>query len=422
MKPITAVEAVAAIEAGTLTSEKLVRDCLDRIAERDDVVKAWVHLDPDQAIAQARAADAASGGLLCGIPVGVKDIIDTYDMPTGHNSPIFEGKVPFGDAACVALCRTENAVIMGKTVTTEFANRHPGATTNPHNPAHTPGGSSSGSAAAVADGHVPLAFGTQTGGSVIRPAAYCGVVGYKPTFGDFNRVGIKMQCHSVDTLGLMARTLEDIALFRAAVLKMPPVRIDRDIGRPRIGVCRSPVWDQAEPETKALIEATATLLSDKGASVVDVYFAPQFTDIIDDHAAITGFESVRNYADERLRNPDKVSDELMSGPMKRGLAVSFERYVAAQRKATAFKAHVDSLFDKVDLLLTPSAPGEAPKGLAATGDPVFNSIWTLAGTPCVTLPAGTGPNGLPLGVQLVGLRHHDDRMLSLAAWVAAHLN
>lgn len=422
MKEITALEAVAAIEAGTLTSERLVRGCLDRIDERDGVVKAWAHLDPDQAIAQAKAADAASGGLLRGIPVGVKDIIDTYDMPTGHNSPIFEGKVPFGDAACVALCRTANAVIMGKTVTTEFANRHAGATTNPHNPAHTPGGSSSGSAAAVADGHVPLAFGTQTGGSVIRPAAYCGVVGYKPTFGDFSRVGIKMQCHSVDTLGLMARTLDDIALFRAAVLKLPPVRIDRDIGRPRIGVCRSPVWDKAEPETKALIEQTATRLSDKGASVIDVAFAAPFADIIDDHAAITGFESVRNYADERLRNPDKVSDELMNGPLKRGLAVSFDRYVAAQRKATAFKAHVDSLFDKVDLLLTPSAPGEAPQGIAFTGDPVFNSIWTLAGTPCVTLPAGTGPRGLPLGVQLVGLRHTDDRLLSLAAWVAAHLN
>jgi Asp-tRNA(Asn)/Glu-tRNA(Gln) amidotransferase A subunit family amidase len=422
MKPITAVDAVAAIEAGSLTSEKLVRGCLDRIAERDDMVKAWAHLDPDQVIAQARAADAASGGLLRGIPVGVKDIIDTYDMPTGHNSSIFEGKVPFGDAACVALCRGANAVIMGKTVTTEFANRHAGATTNPHNPAHTPGGSSSGSAAAVADGHVPLAFGTQTGGSVIRPAAYCGIVGYKPTFGDFSRVGIKMQCHSVDTLGLMARTLDDIALFRAAVLKLPPVHIDHDIGRPRIGVCRSPVWDKAEPETKALIENTATLLSDKGASVVDVSFAPQFTDIIEDHAAITGFESVRNYADERLRHPDKVSEELMNGPMKRGLGVSFERYVAAQRQAPLFKAHVDSLFDKVDLLLTPSAPGEAPKGLASTGDPVFNSIWTLAGTPCVTLPAGSGPNGLPLGVQLVGLRHDDDRVLSLAAWVAAHLN
>lgn len=422
MKDITAVEAVAAIEAGTLTSEKLVRGYLNRIAQRDEIVKAWAHLDPDQAIAQAKAADATSGGLLRGIPVGVKDIIDTYDMPTGHNSPIFEGKVPFGDAACVALCRTANAVIMGKTVTTEFANRHAGATTNPHDPAHTPGGSSSGSAAAVADGHVPLAFGTQTGGSVIRPAAYCGVVGYKPTFGDFSRVGIKMQCHSVDTLGLMARTLDDIALFRAAVLKLPPVRIDREIGRPRIGVCRSPVWDKAEPETKALIEETATRLSDKGASVIDVAFAAPFADVIDDHAAITGFESVRNYADERLRNPDKVSDELMNGPMKRGLAVSFDRYVAAQRKATAFKVHVDSLFDKVDLLLTPSAPGEAPQGIAFTGDPVFNSIWTLAGTPCVTLPAGTGPRGLPLGVQLVGLRHADDQLLSLAAWVAAHLN
>lgn len=422
MKPMSATDAVAAIEAGTLTSEKLVRDCLERIAGRDAIVKAWVHLDPDKAIAQAKAADKASGGLLRGIPVGVKDIIDTHDMPTGHNSPIFEGKVPFGDAACVALCRTANAVIMGKTVTTEFANRHAGATTNPHNPAHTPGGSSSGSAAAVADGHVPLAFGTQTGGSVIRPAAYCGVIGYKPTYGDFNRVGIKMQSHSVDTLGLMARSLDDIALFRAAVLKLPVVRIDRDIDRPRIGLCRSPVWDKAEPETKKLIEATATRLADKGATVVDVAFASKFADIIDDHAAITGFESVRNYADERLRNPDKMSDEIKAGPMKRGLAVTFERYVAAQRETVAFKPHVDQLFDKVDVLLTPSAPGEAPEGIAFTGDPVFNSIWTLAGTPCVTLPAGTGPRGLPLGVQLVGLRHADDRLLSAAAWVAAHLD
>ena len=232
MKPLSATEAVAAIEAGTLTAEKLVRDCLDRIAEREPVVKAWAFLDPALAIAQAKAADAARGGVLRGVPIGVKDIIDTHDMPTGHNSPIFEGKVPFGDAACVALCRTANAVIMGKTVTTEFANRHPGPTTNPHNPGHTPGGSSSGSAAAVADGHVPLAFGTQTGGSVIRPAAYCGVIGYKPTFGDFSRVGIKMQCHSLDTLGLMARTLDDIALFRGAVLKLPPVAIDRGIAAP----------------------------------------------------------------------------------------------------------------------------------------------------------------------------------------------
>ena len=414
MKPLSATEALAAIEAGTLTSERLVRDCLDRIAERDSVVKAWVHLNPDLALAQAKAADATKGGLLRGIPVGVKDIIDTYDMPTGHNSPIFEGTQPFGDAACVALCRTANAVIMGKTVTTEFANRHPGPTTNPHNPAHTPGGSSSGSAAAVADGHVPLAFGTQTGGSVIRPAAYCGVIGYKPTFGDFSRVGIKMQCHSVDTLGLMARTLDDIALFRAAMLKLPPVAIDRGVSAPRIGFLRTPIWDEAEPDTKALLEETA-----KKLGATDVSFTPAFKDILDDHAAITGWESLRNYADERLRNPDKVSAELMAG-MKRSEGITLDRYVAAQRKTVAFKAFIDSLFDSVDVLLCPSAPGEAPEGVEYTGDPRFNSIWTLAGTPCVTLPVGTGDMGLPLGIQLVGLRHADDKLLSHSAWIAAH--
>jgi Asp-tRNA(Asn)/Glu-tRNA(Gln) amidotransferase A subunit family amidase len=417
MKPLSASDAVAAIEAGTLTAQKLVRDCLDRIAERESVVKAWAFLDPALAMAQAKAADAASGGLLRGVPIGVKDIIDTHDMPTGHNSPIFERRTTFGDAACIALCRDANAVILGKTVTTEFANRHPGPTTNPHNAAHTPGGSSSGSAAAVADGQVPLAFGTQTGGSVIRPAAYCGVLGYKPTFNDFSRTGIKMQCHSLDTLGLMARSLDDIALARGAVLKLPPVKIDRSISAPRLGFCRTPVWDDASDETRTLLERTASKLG-----AVDAAFAAPFADILEDHVAIMGFESVRNYADERLRNPDKISRELMQGPMKKGLAVSFERYVAAQRRATAFKAYVDSLFEKVDVLLCPSAPGEAPEGLASTGDPRFNSIWTLAGTPCVTLPAGTGRKGLPLGIQLVGLRHEDDRLLSIAAWVAARLD
>ncbi len=421
MKPLSAVEAVKAIEAGTLTAEKLAQACLERIAEREPVVKAWVHLDKELALKQARAADATKGGVLRGVPIGAKDIIDTHDMPTGHNSPIFKGKVPFGDAACIALCRDANAVIMGKTVTTEFANRHPGPTTNPHNAAHTPGGSSSGSAAAVGDGHVPLAFGTQTGGSVIRPAAYCGVVGYKPTFNDFSRVGIKMQCHSLDTLGLMARTLDDIALFRGAVLALPPVPIDCTVSAPRVGFCRTPIWDDAEPDTKALLEKTASTLAAKGASVIDVAFGPAFNDILEDHAAISGWESVRNYADERLRNPDKISRELTE-VLNKGAAVTLDRYVAAQRKAATFKAHVDSLFDKVDVLLCPSAPGEAPKGQEFTGDPRFNSIWTLAGTPCVTLPAGTGGMGLPLGIQLVGLRHEDDKLFSTAAWVAARLH
>ena len=419
---MSATAAVAAIEGGTLTSERLVRDCLERIAVRESVVKVWAHLDPELAIAQAKAADASSGGILRGVPVGGKDIIDTHDMPTGHNSPIFAGKVPFADAACVALARTANGVILGKTVTTEFANRHPGPTTNPHSPGNTPCGSSSGSAAAVADGHVPLAFGTQTGGSVIRPAAYCGVIGYKPTFNDFSRTGIKMQCHSLDTLGLMARTLEDIALFRAAVLKLPPVPVDRAMGAPRIGFLRTPIWDDASADTKRLLEATARKLSVKGAVVADVAFDAPFADILDDHGAICGFEVVRNYADERLRNPDKVSRELMEGQLASGLDVTLDRYVAAQRKAVAFRAHVDSLFERFDALLCPSAPGEAPEGVEYTGDPRFNSIWTLAHEPCVTLPAGSGSSGLPLGVQLVGLRHEDDRLLSLSAWVAASLD
>jgi len=418
---LSATEAAAAIAAGMLTSEALVRSCLDRIGAREPILHAWAHLDPELALAQARAADKTSAGLIRGVPIGVKDIIDTYDMPTGHNSPIFAGKMPFADAACVALSRTANGVIMGKTVTTEFANRHPGPTVNPHNPMHTPGGSSSGSAAAVADNHVPLAFGTQTGGSVIRPAAYCGVIGYKPSFGEFSRVGIKMQSPSADTLGLMARTLDDIALFRAVVMALPPVAVDRDVAAPRIGFCRTPIWEEAEPDTKTLLEETAFKLSAKGCKIVDVAFAPAFEHILDDHGNITAFEGARNYSDERLRNPGKVSKELMEGSIARGLACTFEAYVASQRLSDRYRLYIDSLFDDVDLLLAPSAPGEAPKGVEFTGDPRFNSLWTLAGTPCITLPAGTGDVGLPLGIQLVAKRYADDRLMSQAAWVAAHL-
>ena len=424
---LTATEAAAELASGAISAEEYSRACLARIDAVDGDIKAFAHLDRDHVLAQARAlderrAERRSIGPLHGVPVAIKDIIDTADYPTELGSPLGAGRRPRNDATVVAKLRAAGAVIIGKTVTTEFAYFHPGPTRNPHDRTRTPGGSSSGSAAAVADGHVPLAFGTQTGGSVIRPAAYCGVVGYKPTYGDFSRVGIKMQCHSVDTLGLMARTLDDIALFRAAVLKLPPVRIDRGIARPRIGFCRTPIWDEASPDTKALLEKTVSKLADKGASVVDVAFAAPFAAILDDHGAITNYEGTRNYADERLRNPDKVSKELMGGAMKRGLEVSFERYVAAQRKSTAFRAHVDSLFDKVDVLVCPSAPGEAPEGVEFTGDPRFNSIWTLAGTPCVTVPVGTGARGLPLGLQLVGLRHEDDRLLSIAAWVAAHLD
>jgi amidase len=220
----------------------------------------------------------------------------------------------------------------------------------------------------------------------------------------------------------MARTLDDIALFRAVVLALPPVAIDRASAAPRVGFCRTPIWDEAAPDTKTLLEETAFRLSAKGCKVVDVSFSSAFEQILTDHSNITAFEGARNYSDERLRNPDKVSKELMEGNVARGLACCFEAYVASQRTSDRYRLHIDSLFDNLDLLLVPSAPGEAPKGVEFTGDPRFNSLWTLAGTPCVTLPAGTGREGLPLGIQLVAKRYADDRLLSQAAWVAAHLN
>src|SRR5215510_5440760 len=247
---LTASEAAARLAAGTLTAEALVRDLLERAQTRAGV-KAWVWLDPEQALAQARAADRAGRpGLLAGVPVGVKDVIDTVDMPTQHGSPIYRGNRPYADAACVALIRAAGGVIFGKTVTTEFANRHPGPTVHPHNPAHTPGGSSSGSAAAVADFQVPLALGTQTGGSTIRPAAFCGVIGYKPSFGEFSRVGVKMQCHNLDTLGVICRRLDDVALMRAVLTAQDLKRVDRASAAPRIGFCRTPQWEHADAGTQ----------------------------------------------------------------------------------------------------------------------------------------------------------------------------
>jgi amidase len=382
---LSAADAIAELGSGTLTAEALVRACLDRAEERRDV-KAWIWLDPEVALAQARAADRAGRpGLLAGLPIGVKDIIDTADMPTGHGSPIYRGNRPFADAACVALLRMAGGTIMGKTVTTEFANRFPGATVNPHNPAHTPGGSSSGSAAAVADFQVPVALGTQTGGSVIRPSAFCGVIGYKPSFGEFSRSGIKLQCHNLDTLGIICRSLDDLALLRAALVAGPARPVDHAADAPRIGICRTPAWAKADPATQALIEAA------------------------------------RNYAYEYDMHNEMVSQVLRDTVLTPGRELPLAAYVEALETAEAFRRHIDDIFRDVDVLVTPSAAGEAPEGLGSTGDPSFNSIWTLAWTPCLTLPAGKGPSGLPLGIQLVGSRCRDEALVDAAAWVEARL-
>ena len=418
---LTAVEAVAQLSSGALTAEAVTRACLDR-AEARASVRAWAWLGPDQAIAQARAADRAGRpGLLAGLPVGIKDIIDTFDMPTEHGSPIYRGNRPFADAACVALLRRAGAVILGKTVTTEFANRFPGPTVHPHNPAHTPGGSSSGSAAGVADLQVPVALGTQTGGSVIRPSAFCGVVGYKPSFGEFSRSGVKLQCHNLDTLGVLCRSVEDLALMRAALIAMPHRPIDRTIAAPRIGICHTPAWDAAEPPVQALIEQSAKRFAAAGARVSEIAFAPEFANILEHHRRVFNYEAARNYAYEYEEHHDLVSQVLRDTVLTPGRELPLDAYVEALDTAEAFRRHLDDIFRDVDVLLTPSAAGEAPEGLGSTGDPRFNSIWTLSWSPCVTLPAGTGPKGLPLGIQLVGPRFRDEALLDIAAWSERHL-
>jgi len=417
---LTASEAAARLAAGTLTAETLIRDCLERVRARASV-KAWVWLDPEQALAQARTVDRAGRpGLLAGVPVGIKDVIDTVDMPTQHGSPIYRGNRPFADAACVALIRAAGGVILGKTVTTEFANRDPRETVHPRNPAHTPGGSSSGSAAAVADFQVPIGLGTQTGGSTIRPAAFCGVIGYKPSFGEFSRVGIKMQCHNLDTLGVICRSLEDVALMRAVLLAQDLRRVDRSSGAPRIGFCRTPEWDHADPDTQALLERTASRLAAAGAVVQEVAVTP--ADILDHHRRIFEFEAARNYAYEYEAHGEKLSAALRDGLLTPGRTLPLSAYVEAIETAEAFRGNLDDLFGEFDVLLAPSAVGEAPEGLGSTGDARFNAIWTLAWTPCLTLPAGTGRKGLPLGIQLIGPRFRDEALLDAAAWVEARLN
>ncbi len=416
---LTASEAAARLEAGTLTAETMVRDCLDRAAARA-AVKAWVWLDPELALAQARAADCGGRpGVLKGVPVGVKDVIDTYDMPTQHGSPIYRGNRPFADAACVALTRAAGGVILGKTVTTEFANRHPRETVHPLNPAHTPGGSSSGSAAAVADFQVPVGFGTQTGGSTIRPAAFCGVIGYKPGFGEFSRVGIKMQCHNLDTLGIICRSLDDVSLDARGLADAAPPRRRPRARRTPYRLLPHALLGHAAPDTQALLERTASRLAAAGAAVTDT--APVPADFLEHQHRVFAFEAARNYAYEYEAHGDKLSPALRDGLLTEGRALPLAAYIEAIEAAEAFRARLDDVFAEFDVLLAPSAVGEAPEGLDSTGDARFNASWTLAWTPCVTLPAGTGGNGLPLGIQLVGARFGDEKLLDLAAWVEARL-
>ena len=415
---MTASEIAASVASGETTCEAVARAHLDRIEEREPQVLAWQHLQPAQVIAQARRLDQSGRrGPLIGVPFGIKDIIDTSDMPTEMGSPIYAGHRPRGDAACVAFSRKAGGVLMGKTVTTEFANRHPGKTRNPHDPARTPGGSSSGSAAAVADGMVALAIGTQTTASTIRPASFCGVFGYRPTHGDLRCVGVKEAAGSLDTLGLLARSIEDIALYRDVLLGASPEPLPADARAPRIGFCRTHFWPRAEPGTQQMIEDAARKLARAGAQVKDVELPAELEGIEDAHRWISSFEFARNFTWEIENHWDKISETLRNGRLKDGLSCSFERYREARDRAERCRRLLAPVFDDHDVLLTPAAAGEAPVGLNSTGDASFCLIWTTAHVPALTLPVFKGPHGLPVGVQLIGKRNADRALFAAARWV-----
>ena len=414
---LSAAEAARRIANRQLTSEALVAACLERISARDGDVQAWQFLEPELALAQARQLDREPRrGVLHGIPFGIKDVIDTADMPTEYNSPIYRGHRPRWDAACVSLLRKAGCVILGKTVTTEFAHNPPARTRNPRNTAHTPGGSSSGSAAAVADHMVPLALGTQTGGSTIRPAAYCGIVGYKPSFGSINRAGLKFAAESLDTIGVLARSPGDAALA-SHVLSGRELQKGGGApsGSPRVGLCRTPRWKDADGPTQAAIEGAASALAKAGARVADFEMPAGSERLFDEHGIIMHYESARALAWEYTHHRGEISTSL--GPrLEEGWQFPRSAYDGARELARDCRRRLAEQLRDIDFLLTPSATGEAPDQLDTTGSSLFNRVWTLFGVPCVTLPHGLGPRGLPLGVQLVGRFDADMDLLSWALW------
>jgi len=417
LEELGAAAAIALLRDGAITSEALVRACLDRIARDEPDLHAWACLDPDRALAEARTVDSKGRPPpLHGLPVGIKDIIDTADAPTECGTPLYRGRRPSRDAACVAAIRSGGGVVLGKTVTTELAFFAPGPTRNPRNPAHTPGGSSSGSAAAVARCMVPAALGTQTAGSIIRPAAYCGVVGFKPSHGLLSMEGIHPFAPSLDTLGVLVREVADVAPLLTAL--GAPLAVTPLARPPKLGLWRSAQWSQASPAMHARLEEVATTLSRAGASVRELDPLPDEARLSEDQALIMAAEAVHSFG--ALRPSGALSPQL-TALLDRGMAARpYDLEAAKVRAGQAWTAMTRAL-SELDALLTPSAPGEAPGGLASTGDPVFNRVVTLLGFPAVSLPAGTGPSGLPLGVQLVGAPLGEATLLAVATWTEARI-
>ncbi len=434
---LTAVELRDRIARGEVRASEAAAAFLEQVDRREGEVGAWAFLDRDIVGKQAAAAERQRGtgrptGSLHGLPVGLKDIIDTKDMPTENGTPIDAARQPSTDATIVRRLREAGAVIMGKTVTTELASMHPGGTRNPLDPGRTPGGSSSGSAAAVAAGMVPLAVGTQTGGSVIRPASFCGIVGFKPSFGVIPRRGILPQASPLDTVGVFARSVEDAALLVDAIaghdpgdpdsVMQPPPRF-LDVARtkppvtPALAFVKTSAWDIAEDATK---EGFAELVEALGKSCEEVGLPSLFEKAGDTIQTIQRVGIARHYRSYMERGAEQLSD-YMRGAIEAGLQISAVDYLTALDWQTSLAVGLEQLFDKYDAIVTPAAPGEAPKGLGSTGNPAFNNLWTLCGVPAVTLPLLQGPNGLPVGVQVVGRRGEDARLLRTARWLAQAL-
>jgi len=432
---LSAVDAARAIRDGAVSAEELAQACLARAREADGEVQAWAFLDPEHVLAQARALDerrkeGAPLGALHGVPVGIKDIFDTADMPTEDGTVLHAGRTPDRDATPVAMLRAAGALIMGKTVTTELATYAPGKTRNPHNAEHTPGGSSSGSAAAVAAGMVPLALGSQTNGSVIRPAAYCGVYGFKPTHGLVSRHGVLKLSRTLDHVGVFARSIADLALACEEIVGFdendPDTRLRARIpfGQvaaeepplpPHIAFVKTPMWGETEADAR---EAFTELAGHLGDRVEEFTLAESAREALDWHRVIMEAEMAANLATEFEKGRERLSESLRS-QLERGRRHTAFDYQAALARVPQVADGLARIFDRYDAILTPATSGTAPRGLTSTGSPMFCTLWTLCGMPAVSLPLMKGSNGLPLGIQLVGPRHDDARLLRTARWLAA---
>jgi Asp-tRNA(Asn)/Glu-tRNA(Gln) amidotransferase A subunit family amidase len=420
---IGVLEALSLLRAGRLGVEALVRSCLERIDAMEPSVGAFVRFDRDFVLDQARRIGGEDGqGPLWGLPVGIKDIFDTIDLPTEYGSAIYEGFRPRRDATAVATIRRAGGVIAGKTTTTEFAGLAPTPTRNPKHLEHTPGGSSAGSAAAVAAGMVPLAIGTQTGGSIIRPAAYCGIVGFKPSFGSIDRTGVRPAVETLDTIGVFARSVADAAhLF--AVLAGERVQLFGGPGEPvvpRIGLCRTLQWNSAAPVIQHSLLDVAEILRQAGADCIDFHVPLIFEGLIEAQRVIMMHGTLLSTLSEYHHQPTLLSRQTME-LVQAGLTISPDEVRRAWALFERARVFLSESMETIDILITPSVPDTAPRGLTSTGDAVFNKLWTALGVPAVTLPFGDAANGLPLSVQLIGKRGLDNELLGYARWVEANL-